>query len=277
MTSAVKIRKTEDILSYCILFLALVWSIFPIYWIASMSLKMRVDIFRMPPAWIFTPILDNYAEVFLHSDFPKYFLNSFIIAISATALSLLGGVPAGYGLARLNLRRERDVSFYVLSTRMAPGVAFLIPFFLMIISAGLYDTYLAVILMHLVILLPLVIWLMRGFIEDAPRDAEEAAMVDGCSRLGAFMRTTLLMVLPGLASASVFAFLFSWNELMFGLTLTGINAKTAPAAVYNWVGHTEVNWGPLCATGLIQLVPGLIFFVFVQKYLARGLTAGILK
>jgi multiple sugar transport system permease protein len=251
------------------------WSVFPIYWMFTMSLKNGPDALAMPPKWLFTPTFGNFQAVLADADFERFFLNSLLTCAGATAVALMVGTPAAYVLARFSFKGRKSFDFWILSTRMGPAVATLIPFFLLFRAVRLLDSIIGLITVYLSLNLPLVIWMMKSFFLDVPKELEEAAMVDGCGYWGAFLRTVLPVTLTGMAATAILSFLFSWNEFMFALVLTGPKAKTAPVALYNFVSYQEINWTQLSAAGGILLIPVLIFVIIVQRDLVRGMTMGI--
>jgi len=267
----------RNFVHFFLLLLFLIWTIFPIYWMMSMSLKEKTDILSIPPKWFFVPVLKNYVEVLQRGEFLRGFYNSTFIGLLTTLFSLIFGVPAAYILSRFKFPGRENIEFWVLSTRMMPPVVVLIPYFLFFRRINMMDTPWAVIIMHTVIGLPLVIWFMRGFFAEIPTALEEAALVDGCSFFGAFRKIILPTSITGIFSVGILAFLFSWNELLIALILTSYNSKTAPVAVYNFISFQEIAWGPLTAAGVIVLIPVIVFIMIVQKNLVRGLTFGAVK
>lgn len=253
--------------------------IFPMIWTLMTSLKTRVDALSYPPKFFFIPDLVNYLEVWHESDFLKYCWNSVIIAVSATVIGLVLGTPAAYVLSRrrYNPKGSKTMLMAILSTRVVPQITFMIPFFIFFRNLRLIDTHIAVVIMHLTIILGFGIWMMRSYFLDIPYDLEESALIDGCGYFGAFARIILPLAAPGLATTAIFSFNYSWNEFLYALILTGLNTKTVPLGVYNWVGYEEINWGGLTATAVLALVPILTFYGFVQRGLVRGLTMGAVK
>jgi multiple sugar transport system permease protein len=253
------------------------WILLPLAWALSLSLKTPADIISIPTSFIFSPTFQNYFAVLREGEFMHQFGNSLIIGICSTALSLIIGVPAAYTLARFKFRASDNLQFWILSTRMAPPVAVLIPYFIVFQKLRMVDTYTAIIIMHLSVNLVLAIWLMRGFFADIPEEINEAALVDGCTHWGAFFRINLPLAVGGIAATTILSFMFSWNELMFALTLSGTTVKTAPVGVFNFIGFEEVAWGPLMAATIVLLVPIIFFVTLVQNALVRGLTFGAVK
>lgn len=254
-----------------------IWCLFPVYWLVMMSLKAQVDAMARQPKFLFVPILDNYAKVLSDPAIWTYFLNSAIVALGSTALALLIGLPAAYVLGRYRFRGNVDYGFWILTTRMTPPVAVLIPFFVMYVRTGLINTHIGLIIAHVAINLSIVVWLMKGFFEDLPSEMEEAAAIDGATYFQAFRHICLPVVLPGIAAVSILAFLFSWNEFLFALVLGGSDVRTVPLGLYAFVGYQQVRWGELSAASIVLLLPVLAFVLVFQKQLIRGLTMGAVK
>ena len=260
-----------------VLILFSIWCLFPIYWALSMSLKTERDALALPPVWLFVPRFDAYVDVFTQGNFAQYFKNSLIISLGTTSIALIVGIPASYVLARYRFKRSSDLDFWILSTRMAPPVTILIPFFVLFRSLHLIDTHVGLMLVYLTISLPLVIWVMNGFFQEVPSEIEEAGLVDGCSYFRAFRSLILPIALPGVAATAILSFLFNWNELMFAMVLTGTNAKTAPVGMLRFLAFQKVHWTQLTAAAIILLIPGVIFVALTQRALIRGLTFGAVK
>lgn len=276
----INLRKGKLIksgLENLLLILFLFWSSFPIFWMLSMSFKEKVDALAMPPKWIFNPTLSNYLYAILSRGFIRFYFNSILIGLTSTILVLAIAIPSAYTLSRLDFKGKKDLGFWILTTRMAPPVGILIPYFLIFRKLGLIDTRISIIVMHVAINLPLSIWILKGFFKEVPGEMEEAAFIDGSSRWGAFFRVILPLTAPGIGATSILCFILSWNELMFALTLSGTHSKTVPVALYNFIAYLEIHWGPLMAASTLILLPVMIFFIIVQKQLVKGLTLGALK
>ncbi len=249
----------------------------PLLWLVSTSLKNRVQAFSMPPAWVFRPTLENYVEVFQRQEFLRFYGNSFFASGVSTLLALVIGVPAAYALARYRFRGRKNLAFWILSTRMAPPVGVILPFYLLWQRFGLLDTRLGLVLIYAVANIGLVVWMMRGFFQDLPRELEESALIDGCTPAGAFYRVALPLARNGIIATGVLAFILSWNEFLFALVLTRDAAKTAPVAITNFVTFDGINWGPLAAAGIVVVLPVFLLALLSQRYIARGLTLGAVK
>lgn len=244
---------------------------------------------ELPPRFIFVPTLDNYRSVLFGQtrigdslvpsvpNFPRYLLNSIIVGFSTTFVALLIGVPAAYTLARFNFRGKAALAWYILATRMLPQFGILIPFYIMFSKMGLLDSYTTLILIYLTFILAFVIWMTKGFFQEIPRELEEAAQVDGCTRMQAIFRIIMPLAASGIAATAIFSIIMCWNEFLFALILTGNNAKTAPVAIYNFVTFREVVWGSLTAAGTLISLPIVVFVLLVQRNLVRGLVMGAIK
>lgn len=244
-------------------------------WMLSLSLKYEIDNGAYPPVFIPDRIAwQNYVGVFKSNNFLLYFWNSIIVTGSATLLALLVGVPAGYGIARMKADRSAIV---IMIARMTPGLSFLIPMFLIFQWLGLLGTLVPQIIIHLVVTVPIVIWIMIGYFETTPIELEEAAMIDGASRWQTFLRITLPIAKPGIVVAMILSVIFSWNNFVFGVVLAGRETRTLPVAVYNMLSFEQVSWGPLAAAALVVTLPVLVLTVLAQRQIVAGLTAGAVK
>lgn len=277
LTTSVRVgRALTPWLRRLILWIFALWCLFPIYWLVTMSLKRQVDAISRKPKFIFEPIWDNYINVLSSGEVWQYFQNSAIVALGATALALILGIPTAYVLARYRFRGSADFGFWILTTRMTPPVAMLIPFFVVYVRTGLFDTYIGLILAHVAIIISIVVWLMKGFFEDLPPEMEEAAFMDGATYFQAFFQICLPVTLPGIAAVAILAFLFSWNEFLFSLVLAD-RIQTVPVGLYSFVGYQQISWGELSASAVVMLAPVLAFVFVFQRQLVRGLTMGAIK
>ena len=256
--------------------LALIVLLLPFLWLLQMSFKSNDLILQFPPPLIFTPTLENYTSLW-QSAFSSSFVNSLLSASFSTGLALLFGVPAAYALSKWAGRGKRALSFAILVTRMAPPIAFTIPFFLFYRWIGLLDTVTGLVLIYTSFNLPLVIWMMQPFFETVPASLEEAALVDGAPIRTVFLKIVLPMVAPGIAATAILCFLYAWNDFFFALILTRTNARTAPVAVVNFMNYEGWEWGKIAAGGSLVMAPVLIFSLAVRRYLVSGLTAGAVK
>jgi len=265
--------RSLDLLTYLVVLAFLL----PILWLVSTAFKTRTDAFAMPPIWFFTPTLANFREVLGRADFIHQYVNSIVVAGVTTLLALLLGVPAAYGLSRFRFPLQRAIAFWILTTRLLPSIGVLFPLYVIFNRLHLLDTYPGLIILYLSFTLVFVIWMMRGYFLQIPRELEEAAMVDGTSRFGALTRIVLPLAAPGMAAVAVFTFIASWNEFFYALIFTRNQVKTAPVALVGFMSFEGINWGPLAAAGLLVLAPVFFFAVFVLKYLVSGLSMGAVK
>jgi len=241
------------------------------------SIKTDIDALSFPPKWIFDPTLKNYVDILNTSPLVDYALNSLIVASLNTLLCLIVGSMAAYGLARFKFRGADNIAFWILSIRMMPPVAAIIPIYILMKNLRLLDTPWCLVITYLTFNLPFVVWMMKGFFEEIPREIEESALIDGCSDFSVFFRIALPLVAPGLAATAIMVFIFSWNEFLFALILTGTKAVTLPVGIIGYMKETGINWGYMTAGGILALIPVIVFMVLVQKHLVKGLTLGALK
>lgn len=244
-------------------------------WMLSLSLKNEVDNTAFPPVFVPNPpTMANFVSVFAKNDFVQYGLNSVIVSFTATGLALLIGVPAGYGIAKARATRA---ALLILVARITPGLSYLIPLFLLFQWVGLTGSLTPIVVTHLVITVPIVVWIMIGFFEGLPPELEEAALVDGATIWQAFRYVALPLARPGITVSTILAFIFSWNNFIFGIVLAGRETRTLPVAVYNVLTFEQVSWGPLAAAALLVTAPVLLLTLLMQREIVAGLTAGGVK
>ncbi len=248
--------------------------LFPFLWMLTSSFKTQVDIVAWPPRLFFTPTLQNYERVFREQNFFRYFINSSIIGISAVGFSLLMGLPAAYSIARF---KQKRLSIFILIARLMPGISFLMPWYIIFSRLKLMDSYVALILSHMLITLPIIVWIMSSYFESIPIEMEESAMVDGATRQRAFLAVVLPVAGPGIVTAVTLSFIFSWNNFMFSQVLSMEKTKTLPIAIYNFVSYAEVDWGAVMAAAVAIMAPAIILTMVFQKYVVKGLTMGAVK
>jgi multiple sugar transport system permease protein len=266
---------------YALLIAAVIAAVVPVYWMLTISLKTEVDQFASPPRWFrFAPTLAHYYDAFSTRSFGRYLITSAVVATLSTSCAMVLGTMAAYGLARFRLRGHlgRRLSLWILSTRMFPPIVTAVPLFLMMRDFRLINTIGSLVIVYTALNLPFVVWMMRGFFKELPRELEEAAMVDGDSRLGALVRVILPLAAPGLAATAVFCLIVSWNEFLLALVLTQTDAAmTLPVGIAGRVTQYEIQWGVMSAAGVVAMVPILVFALAVQQYLVRGLSLGAVK
>jgi multiple sugar transport system permease protein len=277
MTWATRRRLTQGLfIAFASALLAL-W-VFPIVWAAVVALKSESEVLAFPPTLIFTPTLDNFVDALVgrFSILPEMWA-SLVISSIATALTIVLAVPASYAFARLHLPARMPFGFYVLATQMLPPVGLVIPYFLILNRLGWLDTYHGMIIVYLTFSLPFAIWLMVSFMEDIPREMEEAAAIDRAGRLKALWYIILPQVRGGIAVTVVFVFLNCWNEFIFAVQLSGNHVRPVTVAMYNFVSVEQTLWGKLSAAALIAMVPVIAIGFAAQRHIVKGLTVGAVK
>ncbi len=271
---------TWKVVRFILLFLAALVVIFPVVWVISTSIKTDVQIFAIPPILVPAhPTGARYAGLWTYG-LLAYFRNSLIVAVSTAVVTIAIGTLAAFSLARFRLpgKWNARVSFWILSTRMFPPIVTVIPLFQLMRFLGLVDTRLGLVIAYTAFNIPFVVWMMRGFFVEIPKDLEEVAMVDGCSRMRAFRSISLPLVVPGLAATAIFTVILSWQEFLFALILTQTpSSSTLPILVSSQVTQYQILWGQMGAAGTITMVPVLIFAFSVQRYLVRGMSFGAIK
>ena len=280
-------KKVYNVIALVVICIAVVAYLVPIYWIFVTSLKAPGDINTKVPKFIFKPTLRNYkklipedrSQLLNGAFYPRQLLNSIIIASVSTFLAVSLGTLSAYAFSRFEVKGKNDLLFFILSTRMLPPVVVVIPIFLMYSALGLRDTHFGLILLYTTFNLSFAVWLMKGFIDELPREYEDAALVDGYSRFQAFLKVVLPQATTGIAATSVFCLITAWNELVFALVLTeyGGAAITAPPGIPSAVASGGVDWGQIAAATFIFLLPVAIFTFLMRKHLLRGVTFGAIK
>ncbi len=267
-------KLLANILFYLIVVGIALIVLFPFLWMLTSSFKTQVDIISWPPKFFFAPTLHNYQKVFEEQDFLKYFLNSTIVGVVSVGLSLVLGLPAAYSIARY---AQKKLAVFILLARLMPGISFLVPWYIVFSRLNLMDSYIALILSHMLIALPIVVWIMSTYFDTIPREMEESAMVDGATRQYAFFAIILPLSGPGIITATTLSFIFSWNNFMFSQVLSMEKTKTLPIAVYNFLSYAEVDWGGVMAAAVAIMTPAIILTMIFQKYVVKGLTMGAVK
>jgi multiple sugar transport system permease protein len=266
------------VLNYAFIVLALIVFIFPIYWLVNQSFKNAAEFTAMPPTLLVNqPTGENYRSLWVEQEFWRYGINSFIIAVIASITAVAVGSCAAYGLARFRLRGNFNyhILFTVLTVRMFPPIVTLIPIFAWYNRLELIDHRIPLAILHAFSEVPLVIWMMIGFFREIPRDMEEAALVDGDSRLAVLIKIAIPLARPGLAATFVLVFISSWNEFLFASILTrSQQSMTLPKLVASQIGQFDIKTGNLMAAGVLTTIPVLVLAVAAQRHLTRGLTVG---
>ncbi|HEY0421672.1 MAG TPA: carbohydrate ABC transporter permease, partial [Acetobacteraceae bacterium] len=274
---AVRRRPVSTALTAAATLLLVAYSVFPFVWTLLTSLKQPVDAFAIPPVWVFEPSFAHYADLWWERGFTTYFVNSAIVTAGTVAVSLSVGCIAGYALSRYSGTLAFMVLVTALAFRALPRMAILLPYYQMARVTGLYDTHVLLILVLVSVNQPFTIWMMRGFFMSIPRDLEEAAMVDGCTPLGAFWRVIVPVMGPGIVTAGLFTFLLAYNEFLMPLILTATRAETMPVAISQY-GAEDIGFWSLSAAGAVSITLPVVLLVLVfQRRIVAGLAQGAVK
>lgn len=268
-------KVLRSIARHALIYALMLIVFFPFFWMMVSSFQHNVDILNASkPLFDFTPTLKNYDTVFGKYKFIEPIGNSFFVAAVSTLYSLILGLPAAYAIARYKFRAA---SLLILVVRMIPGITFLVPWYQLFRSLRLINTFTALILSHMLVTLPFIVWIMTPYFENVPRDLEHASWVDGSSQLGTFVRIVLPVSSPGIISASLLSFIFSWNNFMFSLVLSSGKTTTLPIAIFSFMSYASVDWGGLMAAAVVITAPIVLLSLLSQKYIVAGLTAGAVK
>jgi multiple sugar transport system permease protein len=244
-------------------------------WMLSLALKTEIDNIAYPPVFVPNPpTFANFVQVFEQNAIGRYFWNSVIVSGGATLVALAIGVPAGFGIARAGAHK---LTVLILIARMTPALSFLIPLYAVFQFLRLNNTLTALVITHLVITVPIVVYIMAGYFETVPRELEEAALIDGASVWKTFLYVAVPIARPGIIVATILAFIFSWNNFVFGAVLAGRETRTLPVAVYNVLTFEQLAWGPLAAAAIIVTLPVLLLTIVIQREIVAGLTHGGVK
>jgi multiple sugar transport system permease protein len=272
-------RRTKNPATYIILIVAVVFVLIPVFWMISTSLKGESELFSTPPKlWPATPSIDAFIRVFTDYPFLDYFRNSLVTVVSSTVISLVFSALAGYGASRFTFRGKASFLTFLLVSQMFPSVMLVIPYFKIIQAAGLYNTQAALIITYVSFTIPFCSWMMYGYFKSIPRELDEAAAIDGCSRFRTFLVVVLPLTLPGIVATGIYAFITGWNEYLFALILTSSeNQKTVPVGIGQLIGQYKIEWNDLMAASIYAVIPIMIVFIFLQRYLISSLTAGAVK
>ncbi|MCZ7542237.1 MAG: carbohydrate ABC transporter permease [Anaerolineae bacterium] len=290
-------RQTRSLLGRILFWIAtaliLVFFLFPIYWILITAFKDRPDITQLPPRFVpwvdFQPTTFNFHEILIEMEVSQFgtateqspflgqLFNSVIISGTATVVAVILGTLAAYAFSRFRIKGEGDLLFFILSTRMLPPVVTVIPLFLMFTELGMRNTFHGITLLYITMGLPFVVWMMKGFFDEVPHEFEEAAMIDGYSRLEAIWRIVIPEVIPPMLATAVFVLITAWNEFVFVQLLNPLGYTTVTPFLYAVVGYGRTEWGRVAATTVVFVSPIVIFTFLVRKYLLRGVTFGAVR
>lgn len=254
-------------------------TLFPFVWMALSSVKQLDELYTVPPHWIPDhPTMQNFVKVFTESNIPRYFLNSVVISVGSTALALMLAIFASYGFARFNFTGKKFFQSFVLVGQLLPTAAIIVPLFITLRVLGLMNTYWGLILVYTIITLPLSVYMLTSYFQAIPVELEEAAVIDGASRLGVLFRITLPLSLPGIVAVLVYAFVTTWNEFIFALCFaTDSSVKTLPIGLVEFSTEFTTDWGAVMAASMVMTLPVALLFVAFQRLFVGGLTSGATK
>ena len=274
----VKKSAFEKTILNILIILAILFFLTPIFWLVTTAFKYGRDAFAIPPQWfLFEFTLNNFKEVITGTKVGLFIENSVIISAGTTLLSLLLGVPAGFAIARTKSKFINTSSYFFLLLLMIPPTAMLIPFYLIVRDIGLIGTRLSVILLDTAFDASFVVWMMRSYFLDVPKEMEEAALVDGANQFTAFVKVALPMSIPGIISSALYTFIFSWNDFIFALMLTTPKTKTIPLGILASFSAVEIGWGRMAAMSVFAIIPAIVISLFLNRYFVQGLTFGATK
>lgn len=270
-----KIRRSLlRVLRGMAIIIAIIVAIFPLLWVLLASFKSAGDLMRLPPVVLFRPTIENYLEV-MRERFLFYFKNSVIVTLGSVALSVGLGVPAAFGLSRFTVPGKKTIMMTILSVRFMPYIVFALPLFLIMVQMDIIGTLWGLVFVYIIINLPLIIWLMRPFFDDIPRDIDEAAAIDGAPQRVIFFRVVLPCALPGVTTVTILSLIFAWNEYLFALFLSGRYAQTLTVGLTRFLGgmETAVRWGMLSAWSFAIVFPIVVLSLLLHRHLRRGFTS----
>lgn len=267
----------QKLYCYGVTYLFFIFLSLPIIWMISTAFKNQLDIFADPPVIFIKPNLINFAAVLADKQFLQALKNSFLVASGTVILTMMFAIPAAYGLARLTGKLKTGMLLWILLIRAAPGMIYIIPYFVFYRNIGLIDSVYGLILINTIFTIPLVIWLLISFFEVIPISVEESAVMEGASNWQVLTKIAIPMAAPGIASCAILTFIFSWNEFLFALILTNRHAKTAPIAIVNYMAYEGTEWGKVATAGIFILLPVLIFSILIRKYLIQSVAGSAVK
>lgn len=279
MTRTNSRKYKSNIAAYLILICASLVVLVPVFWMISTSLKSPADTFAIPLQWIPEhPNFDAFKRIWEDYPFPDYFKNSLIVVGGSTFISLIFSTLAGYGVSRFHFRGKGLYLTFLLVTQMVPTIMLLIPFYKIMTQIGLVDTLLGLVVTYITLTIPVCSWMMMGYFDSISQEIDQAAFIDGAGSFRTFWQIILPLILPGIVATAIYAFVMGWNEYMFAVILmSSENLKTVPVGVGQLVTQNKIEWNDMMAASLVATVPVSIIFIFLQKYMVNGLTAGAVK
>ncbi len=279
MTGTQLKKKAISLLVFLLIAIMLVFVLFPLFWVLSTALKDKAETFASPPTLIpVSPTLDNLFSIWKTRNFVTYYGNSILVAVCTTVLCLALANLAAYGFSRYRMRFGNSLLMFILVSQMVPGVLFVIPYFIAMGKLGLINTYVALIVAHTSFALPFTTWMLHGYYNSIPKSLDEAGKIDGCTQITVFLKIVLPLTMPGNVATLIFAFMQSWNEYLFSVSLVTVDKMyTVPVGISMFMGEYQTQWNELMAASLLASVPIVLLFLLVDKHLIGGLTAGSVR
>ncbi len=276
---ATRLRTSTKIVVYASAVLICTFSLVPILWGVSTSLKPDSQVYAIPPEWIPQPLtFGNYLDVIHDSAMLRYFRNTAIVSIGAMSISLVIGILAAYGFSRYKFPGSKTLLMSILFTRILPRVTLIVPFYVTLRNLRLLNTFPGLILIYLMVVMPISVWLLKGFFDNVPYEIEEAAIVDGCTPLGLLLRIILPISTPAIAAVGMYTFILAWNEFLFALLVTtDRTTRTISVGLAFFIDEAGIHWGPLMAASILMSIPAIVVFTISQKLLVKGLSEGSVK
>ena len=265
------------ITAYIVSFIAIAITIVPITWLFLLSIKSKGETFTKPPKWVFDPTIQNYVDLWDNALFKDTFFNSFFITIISIVLSITIALFAAYALKRYQIRFKTTFMQWLLLAYMLPEFLFVLPMFAIYQTIGIYDTYIGMALIYQVHVLPFSIWMLRSFLEEIPKEIDDAAYIDGCNAFQAIYKIYLPLIIPGIVATAILNGIWVWNELAIALGLTFFEAQPITVGVASFRGYASINWGGMTGSAIVSMIPMILFAAFAQKHIVKGLTLGSVK
>ena len=273
-----KLSKYKHLITaYIVSFIAIAVTILPITWLFLLSIKSKGETFTKPPKWVFDPTIQNYIDLWDNDLFKDTFVNSFFITLISITLSIIIAIFAAYALKRYQIRFKTAFMQWLLLAYMLPEFLFVLPMFAIYQSIGIYDTYIGMALIYQVHVLPFSIWMLRSFLEEIPKEIDDAAYLDGCNPFQAIYKIYLPLIIPGIVATAILNGIWVWNELAIALGLTFFDAQPITVGVASFRGYPSINWGGMTGSAIVSMIPMILFVTFAQKHIVKGLTLGSVK
>ena len=273
-----KIQKHKHLISaYVVSFFAIAFTLLPVTWLFMLSIKSKGETFTKPPKWFFDPTINNYTKLWDNDLFKDTFFNSIFITLISIVLSVTIALFAAYALKRYQIRFKTAFMQWLLLAYMLPEFLFVLPMFAIYQTIGIYDTYLGMAIIYQVHVLPFSIWMLRSFLEEIPKEIDDAAIIDGCSPLQAIYKIYLPLIIPGIVATAILNGIWVWNELAIALGLTFFDAQPITVGVASFRGYASIDWGGMTGSAIVSMIPMILFAAFAQKHIVKGLTLGSVK